>query len=1186
MTNSPIALGVFDLLEPVGSGSTGQVWRGAHRPTADLSLPVAVKIVDVEAARDEALKAVFRREVQAVAALDHPRIVRVFDYGSVPREAEKASGGELVADSPYLVMEFLGGGTLHHYVGALRWPSLRSSLLGLLDALAHSHARGVLHRDIKPGNVLIGDRGVILSDFGLGQALVTDENEPELGLLEGTPAYMSPEQFECRWRDYGPWTDLYALGCLAYTLASGSPPFGRRVEFERSMFGHLYQDLPPLEAQMEVPSGFEPWLRRLMAKHPSDRFQWAADAALALAALEGAGSLSISVSGSASPLTEDEAPTLHMEGPMSLSLPHELDPELMQIFRHASRTSTSDSSMSPVLVPPLPMDWHQPEPSYPSPRMSGVGLGVYGLRTIPMVDRENERDALWENLHVVRDTATPRMVVLRGPAGVGKSRLAEWLCERSHELGGATVLRAYHSPLPGSRDGVGPMLDRHLRCTGLSADAVASRVASWLEGWVGVSPEGEAGALTELICSAHGNVLVGRGSSGLVGSPMGRNLLVERFIGRLAARRPVVLWLDDVQWGLDALFLCKHLLGRERDSPRQVLIVVTVRDEVLPDQHAAVELLGELLAFPTVTEVVVGPLSPEDRPQLVQHLLGMEGELANRIEERTAGNPLFAVQLVADWVQRGILLPKEEGFGLRPGSAVQLPDDLQQVWDEPIERLLEGRSPSVEASLELAAVLGRDVAYSEWAQACDAEGLEVPSDLVDALVTRGLAEVSWEAGAVFGWSFVHEMFREALKRRAWDQGRAAGFHRTCAAMLRSRPGADVVRRQARHLLAAGDDRAALGPLLEAGLGLVHQGELRQAQIALEQRCEAMDRLELPSLDGARIEGDLARTELAREQGAFDLALELASRARDHATELGLHVLVADAMAHQGALASTRGELIKSRELFQDALVLYQEHGDLESQTRCQRALAMVLVFLGEGQESEMLYKKVLAEYERAHNPYGRTTALIGLIRTALLSGRLKEAESRAAQAVKLCRHFGFRVSLAHAHNMTGEVQRNLGNFQGAEGAYRRALDLYSAVGSPDADIAGCNLALILVHQRRYDEALPHLESMLRSFESKKRSAHAGLVLVAMLPCFAAAGSWDSWDLHLSRAIQILQDASMVEPDIAQMATLGGELALEVNELQRARAAYELASSQWQTMGREAEAADLARRLAALPDADG
>lgn len=1179
MTTAPIALGVFDLLEPVGSGSTGQVWRGAHRPTADVSLPVAVKIVDVEAARDEALQAVFRREVQAVAALDHPRIVRVFDYGSVPREAEKASGGELRADSPYLVMEFLGGGTLHEHAGGLRWPSLRSSLLGLLDALAHSHARGVLHRDIKPGNVLIGDRGVTLSDFGLGQALITDESDPDLGRLEGTPAYMSPEQFECRWRDYGPWTDLYALGCLAYTMASGSPPFGRRVEFERSMFGHLYQDLPPLEATMEVPSGLEHWIRRLMAKRPSDRFQWAADAALALAALDGGGSGGVAMA----PMTDEEAPTLHMEGPMSLSLPQELDAELLQIYQQAVGGSRLDPAMSPVPVPPLPLDWHQPEPTRASPRMSGVGLGVYGLRTIPMVDRESERSALWSALHVVRDTGTPRMVILRGPAGVGKSRLAEWLCERSHELGGATALRAYHSPLPGSRDGIGPMLDRHLRCTGLSRDEVEARVQSWLEGWVGPCPEGEAGALTELIGSARGAPVAGRGSGSQAHSPVGRNLLVERFIGRLAARRPAVIWLDDVQWGLDALFLCKHLLGRERDAPRPVLLVVTVRDEVLPDQPAAVDLLDELLELPSVTEVVVGPLSAEDRPRLVQHLLGMKGELANKIEERTAGNPLFAVQLVADWVQRGILLPSEEGFGLRPGSAVQLPDDLHQVWNEPIERLLEDRSPSVEASLELAAVLGRDVAYAEWAQACAQEGLEVPVDLVDSLVTRGLAAVSWEAGELFGWSFVHEMFREALKRRAWEQGRAAGFHRTCAAILKSRPGTEAFRRQARHLLAAGDHRAALSPLLEAGLGLVHHGELRQAEIVLQQRSEAIDALQLPAVDRARVQGALARAELAREQGAFDLATDLAGRARSHATQLGDPVLVADAMAHQGALASTRGELKKSLQLFEDALVLYQEHAEVEAQVRCERALAMVLVFLGEGQRSESLYQKVLVEHERAENPYGRTTALIGLVRTALLSGRLQEAESRAALAVEMCRDFGFRVSLAHAHNMTGEVQRQLGNLKGAEAAYRRGLALYTAVGGPDADIVACNLALILVHQRRYDEALPHLERVLHSFEVTKRAAHEGLVHVVVLPCFAAQRSWDRWDHHLGRALELLEEASMVEPDIAQMATLGGELALEAGELARTRAAYELGRSQWQAMGRGAEADDLGLRLAALPD---
>jgi serine/threonine protein kinase len=119
-------------------------------------------------------------------------------------------------------MELVRGGTLHDVCGRLRWSACRGVLHGLLDALAHAHARDVLHLDIKPANVLlepVGEQRVRprLGDFGLS-GIAADGRR-----TAGTPQYMSPEQF--RGRDLGPWSDLYAVGCLAWTLVTGRPPF-------------------------------------------------------------------------------------------------------------------------------------------------------------------------------------------------------------------------------------------------------------------------------------------------------------------------------------------------------------------------------------------------------------------------------------------------------------------------------------------------------------------------------------------------------------------------------------------------------------------------------------------------------------------------------------------------------------------------------------------------------------------------------------------------------------------------------------------------------------------------------------------------------------------------------------------------------------------------------------------------
>jgi serine/threonine protein kinase len=222
-----IPLGPFDLLAPLGRGGMGEVWRGAHR---DQGLAVAVKVMTGEHAREAAYIEAFRNEVQSVAALDHPAIIYVFDQGQITAEAEAASGGVLLAGSPFLAMELCSLGSLEYFPRPLDWPHLRALLLALLEALAHAHARGVIHRDIKPENVLLAGPddprpGVKLSDFGLAHPAEKARRTGEGGGVAGTPLYMSPEQAMGHWRDYGPWTDLYSRGCVAWELATGSPPF-------------------------------------------------------------------------------------------------------------------------------------------------------------------------------------------------------------------------------------------------------------------------------------------------------------------------------------------------------------------------------------------------------------------------------------------------------------------------------------------------------------------------------------------------------------------------------------------------------------------------------------------------------------------------------------------------------------------------------------------------------------------------------------------------------------------------------------------------------------------------------------------------------------------------------------------------------------------------------------------------
>lgn len=374
-----IPLGAIDLTERVGRGGMAEVWSGVHR---EQQVPVAVKVVSSQDVPMERLHASLRNEVRAMARLDHPAILMVFDYGEVSDEDERRSQGKLEQGSPYLVTELAPDGSVAPRCGNMPWSEVRRLLLSLLDALAHAHARGVLHRDVKPTNVLMFGDQAKLSDFGVALELDPSRAAAAGRGLQGTPAYMAPEQFSGQWRDYGPATDLYALGCLAHTLTCGRPPYGQWADLSL-MFRLHHEGVPiPLETKIAVPPGFDYWLRRLLEKKPKHRYQHAADAA------QGLRELGRPISSAAS--TDDSPPSSRssrLVESVSEMPTVRADFAPLEAAESISDESTSGSS-PPIDAPPdFPPTWHRAKPEGHGMGVLGAGIGLYGLRAIPMVGR-------------------------------------------------------------------------------------------------------------------------------------------------------------------------------------------------------------------------------------------------------------------------------------------------------------------------------------------------------------------------------------------------------------------------------------------------------------------------------------------------------------------------------------------------------------------------------------------------------------------------------------------------------------------------------------------------------------------------------------------------------------------------------------------------------------------------------
>lgn len=261
----------YHLLELLGRGAMAQVYR-AH--DLDSETDVAVKVLHPHLTADPEFATRFQREARAAAGLDHPGIVRILDHG---REG----------DLHYLVMSLIEGPSLKRYLQAQEEPALPvreavNLIARVADALDHAHRQGVVHRDVKPSNVLLPaghPEGPILTDFGVAR-MVEATVDTASGTTLGTPAYMAPEQGKGQPADAR--SDIYALGAVLFELVTGRPPFQADSPYAVVMH-HVHTPPPrPRSLRLDVPEAVEKVILRALAKNPRDRYPGAAAFADAL----------------------------------------------------------------------------------------------------------------------------------------------------------------------------------------------------------------------------------------------------------------------------------------------------------------------------------------------------------------------------------------------------------------------------------------------------------------------------------------------------------------------------------------------------------------------------------------------------------------------------------------------------------------------------------------------------------------------------------------------------------------------------------------------------------------------------------------------------------------------------------------------------------------------------------------
>ena len=1194
----------------------GVVWEGVHRSQA---LPVAIKVLTAVGAQDETFRQAFSNEVRAVARLHHPSIIRLLDYGVTDEALCETSHGEFATGSQYYAMELATGGTLPKPKAPLPWVQMRFLLLELLDALAHAHARDVIHRDIKPGNILLMHQGeysrVMLTDFGIAKAVGVKELQD--GVVAGTPRYMAPEQILNETRDQGPWTDLYSLGCIAYQFATGKRIFAHASGTD--VFRCQLHEEPEPVSGRHLPEGFQKWLSKMLAKKVMNRFEYAAEAAWELVSLpdpevaepekSSLNSSQIQVPDScdynaigdpnnssifntlyhpeqlsavtgigndiAEELLADVGDTVRMNTAdialvISQNEQHSRDraerghqelTTLAEIYHQAGSTGVHGGSSLPA-----PNTWRVNTASSEFGQLLGAGLGLWGLRSIPMVDRDYERDVIYAQLLSTRADKTPRAVVLDGPRGTGKSRIIEWMSQRAHELSLAHTLKANHYEDHLNAPGIARSIMYYMVCQNMTRDKALDRV-KWILDAHPLDPEyDDAMPLVELM------MLPDNPEHPIPGIRFNnveeQYAVLCRFLRRICHDRAAVVWLDDCHYSTYSLDFVHFMLTSEMAQGIPVLFLATTRSEDIDKDSARDQAYRRMISCPRVTRMNISPLPPDAHLQLVHELIGLDDELCTQVAQRTSGMPLFAIQLVGDWVERGLLEPGPTGFRVKDGASVELPDSLHELWLSRLKLIFKDvkRLHTYIEQLEIAAVLGAQFDADEWRIACDMADLGSNAKTLERMIEHSLFEMKYPT-----IRFVHDLLRESLLRNAIENQRFRQHHLVCADMLREYFSSALDfyhERRAIHLFAAEAYEVCIEPLLEAAIQRRKRGEFGVAHSLIREREIALDRCKADVNSPIRALGWIADANTYIQE----IRLEEAEPLIDNALEIGLHthspIVQALAYKEKGLLLHLRNNIPEALDALMAALSFFGQISErrrsiyLNDRAENLWLIGRICDIRHELDLARNYFQQAIEIQLQTNDQFGLARSYKALGNSYLHGGCYEDARVNTEYAYNIFQQMGYRIYTAHCLNDIGEIYR-LGYHQPeqAEAYYRNAMNLYREVNPLEGCTTVTNLALLLIDKRQYSEAKMLVLEQIEKMENVGQAFDLNWLYAELLPCCAATFDWPTFNEAVLFLGKSLEDSMLVDADILYCTELASQLCDRYASREQGRLCREIAIQQ-------------------------
>jgi len=572
----------YALGQVIGRGASGVVYRAQDADGAT----VALKLVSPGGRAEHSAR--YLRGTRLAAELKHPHIVEVLDSGRWGPERRCF----------YLSMEMVEGVSLAR-LQELGLPSeqLVGLLIQVLEAVAYVHARGTLHRDLKPDNVMVSrtPKGQLIckvTDFGIASNQQREASVTQTGALIGTPAYMAPEQAQARTKP-GPECDLYAIGIMLYELLSGQRPF---VGSPLTIFYQKINDEPtPLAADGPLPPALVKAVMQLIERRPEDRTAHARDAIEALR-------------------------------------PFSAPPQLEQATWDLLVDWQDDTGLAPTvvgLVGAKSRSASQVEGAHEATVVDAFIPALWGRA--PLLEQLDEFAHLAES-------GDPRVLLLSGRIGVGKSALMREFSIRLQEQGRFQVLSTTFFGAYGQEGGLRGAVALHLGTRGHSVTTVRTAVDEHLRRFGDQDPA-EAQALVDWLCPHPRLDETGSVNAASDFSPG------VRYLRRLARTRPVLLLIDDLHaGGAHSAALIEYLIFEFGFDPWSILVVGVTEPRGGADFQAGLKRSAHAEGRNRHT-IPIDALPIPELAKGLRQALGISMARAQRLSQRAAGNPLVALGL-------------------------------------------------------------------------------------------------------------------------------------------------------------------------------------------------------------------------------------------------------------------------------------------------------------------------------------------------------------------------------------------------------------------------------------------------------------------------------------------------------------------------------------------------------------